>query len=247
MTYNKADFTRRMDHIPRAIVNMGDKLIDMNFIASDGHNLPHMDIITRSGHLLSELTLTLGLKGELSSYFHDEDDLEDQGYYVDTTIQKCTQLKRLSLYDSNINFLDFDIVSSSIMRLDLRRVRIRSSLFSQISSKLPSLKELTLSYCVFVDQDGKDGQENISIDMGDASLEKLSVWHYEPKLSIKLSLQRDEEAAYAIDKYFSSTTTGFTSIPAEIFLNCEDRNEDFTYRIKCNSVDNFDAFSMPKK
>lgn len=109
-------------------------------------------------------------------------ELKCGGYHLNQIIQHCNNLLHLSMQQAQLlqlNSTTEQFVNESIVYIELSNCEICNAVFHEISSRLPSLKQLSLLHCTFYNnvKDWKSGEtaSSVSIDMPYTSFTKFSI------------------------------------------------------------------------
>lgn len=100
----------------------------------------------------------------LEDIAHDDIlELKCSGYYLNQIIQHCNNLLHLSMQQAQLlqlNSTTEQFVNESIVCIELSNCEICNGVFHEMSSRLPSLKQLSLLHCTFYNnvKDWKSGE-----------------------------------------------------------------------------------------
>lgn len=149
--------------------------------------LPHLDLVERCGSMVENLWsqnnwLNISIETSQTPY---ELDME-RGYFMDHLFNKCPNMKNFTITDIRLNQCDPNntCISNSLTRLTMCNTILSKDALPELSSRLPSLKVLTLNGCetkdLKKDADGSASTNDYdrydtAVDMQNSSLDSLSV------------------------------------------------------------------------
>lgn len=261
LRYKSSQYRPEFVQTVNSLLDIHDHNIGVLFTHLNGTaTLPHVDILAKCGHLISHLNLSFDNNLDMLSHVDEgggglEEDQEDEkeeakdhGYYVDQIIQQYTQqqFKKLVLDKcimKGLNFTSTLVAStSSITQLYFYYSKINMYLFSQLSTKLPNLKELHLICCTFTDQNGNEEKNHIDIKMPNTSLNVLSIQHYTlPRIFFKLSMTNSAACM------LSSGVPKKAAMEISENLYETSKHESLSVHFQCHYIDWFHLFNIARK
>lgn len=98
-THHEERSTHLFDQAPKAILNSEKLAVNLYFMPFNiGVNLPHIEALEKNIRLIKYWQICFGISNGLIRYVLEGTPVDEQGYYVDDTLECCNQLTSLKLY-----------------------------------------------------------------------------------------------------------------------------------------------------
>lgn len=215
--------------------------IDYNSIAD---NLPHLNVIERSGSSLAELTYRMNFD-RVSKETHRKAYDMIYGYFLDHIFSHCSSLRKLRL--SSTKILDCNptpSLNTSISHLVLLNCYIGKNVLSQLSERIVSLKRMIIVRCKLENPHNGLNTRYYHVDMPNTAFDTIRIKSEHTISLIGVKLNRGSHDEY-YKLLFDPTTHNYHAAVKSTRFAYElmsDYEKNMKVYVRCKSIDKIQLF-----